>query len=188
MVDLAEPRSAVLIFRPVSMIFHAEAVNDVGTFLNVRNWIDVVVVHDVSCVVVDSHACVVNFTNDLGTRFACTCRSTMLLHHDQHSVVPSDRSELLESFDPEFTTTTFRMSECQNLPDARRRCLFDPLSQHANPVICFRINGREHHDWLKAEVTALHSQILRLLRRCVGRHDGNPLSAFRFPVRRSPCD
>jgi hypothetical protein len=99
-VDLAKTGAAILIQRPIAMILHAKAVNHICALPDVRNWVNIQIVHHIAGVIVHFDPFIIHFPHDLRTRFAGSGRTTMLLDHQQDSVIARDWAELLEPLDP----------------------------------------------------------------------------------------
>jgi hypothetical protein len=187
MVDLAQARTAVFVLGPIAVIFDTEAAHHVGAFLDVRNRIDVQIVHHVAGIVVDHDMRMAYFADDLGTRFARARRAAVLLDHQDHPVILSDRAEPLEPFDPHRSVAALGVSERQHLRDTGRRGLLDPLGQHFQAARALGVDDREHHQRFEPQIAAAARQFGSSLRRRVLRHHRH-LLAVRFPMPGAPGD
>lgn len=164
-IDFTEPGPAILILWEIPMIFDAETPDFFGARLNVRDWIQVQVVHDVSGVIVDFHAFIRNFTDNISARSAGSGIAAMLFDDQQNTVITGDRSQFPKSFDPYRTTAAFRMAEGENLGNPRCGGLANPVRQDFKGIFGFRIDSRKHHQRSQSSIPASHTEFFRRARR-----------------------
>ena len=121
MVDLAEAGAAILVLRQVAVVLDAEAAHLVGARSDVRDRIDVEVIHHVAGVVVDLDVVVADLAGDLGAGRAGAGLAAVLLDDDQHAVVAGHRAQFLEALDPELAVAALGVAERQHVRHARGR-------------------------------------------------------------------
>ncbi len=124
-VDLAQAGTAILILRKHPMVLDAEAAHRAGTLGQVRQRIDLVVIHHVTGVVADLDAVVVHLADNLGQGGPGAGVAAVLLDRDQHAVIPRDRPQFLEIAHPHLAIVAPRVAHGQHLADPRRGGLAD---------------------------------------------------------------
>ncbi len=87
-------------------------------------------------VVIHANARIVHFLDDLCTGLPRACRTAVLLDDQQHVIVTGDRTQLLESFDPQLAIAALGMPEREDLWDAGRGGLTKAVGQQF-PARCF---------------------------------------------------
>ncbi len=111
MVNLAKAGPAVLVPRPIAMVLDAKAAYRIGALLNIRNGIDVQIIHHVAGIVVDADAWVVYLAHDLRARLTRAGGTTVLLDDDKHAMVTANGAQLFEPVDPDLPITSTRMTK-----------------------------------------------------------------------------
>src|SRR5262249_4450208 len=120
----------ILVSGEQTVVLDAEAAHRVGTFADVRQGVDLVVVHHVACVVADLDPVVVHRADDLGQGRARAGVAAVLFDDDKHSVVPRHRSDLLEVPGPNLGIVAFGPAHRQYLANpCRGRLAHTPLER-----------------------------------------------------------
>src|SRR5262245_53878898 len=100
-VDFSQAGSTIALFRKAAVVLDAKTADLVRTLLDVREGIEVQVIHHVAGVVIDLDALVGHFAGDGGTGGSGAGVAAVLFDNEEHAVLPGDRPQFLETLDPD---------------------------------------------------------------------------------------
>ena len=187
MIDLAQAGATILILGEVPVVLDAKAAHLIGTLFDVRDRIDVQVIHDVAAVIIDLDVGVSHFAGNLGTGHSGPGLAAVLLDDEQHMEILGYRSEFAEAFDPQLTIAALGVSEGQHVGHASGRRLAEAVGQHFHGPRIFRVDAGEHHHRFQSQVAAALGQFPGLVRCSIlGQH--RHLLAAVLLVRGAPGD
>ncbi len=104
--------------------------------------------------------------------------AAVLLDHDQHSIVPGDWSEDLQTLHPHRSVGGPGTAEGQDVPDSSSRRLENALLDDVQAVGRIGIDSREHHQRLQTQVAAALAQLFGFLGRSIGGQDRDRFAAL----------